>query len=68
MHYEINVAINGSHYFATNERSIHTEDMAHQLANELEEFFSLKYDGVAVEIQRVVKSYTTIKRKIKPPH
>ena len=25
MHYEINVALNGSHFFATHERSIQTE-------------------------------------------
>lgn len=39
MYYEINVSLNGTHFFATNERSIQTEDKYHQVLKALQEKF-----------------------------
>lgn len=42
MHYEINISLNGQHYFATNKRSITTKEKAKEIYNDLKSKFSEK--------------------------
>ena len=39
MYYEINVSLNGSHFFATSERSIQTQSKMNQVYKELKRAF-----------------------------
>lgn len=39
MYYEINVSLNGSHYFATAERSLSTEAQARKVLEDLKQRF-----------------------------
>ena len=52
MYYEINVSLNGEHYFATSERSITNERTAKILAVDFNSRFPKK-DGFLVTVQKV---------------
>ena len=39
MYYEINVSLNGKHYFATSDRSIRTKEKAQEMALHFREVF-----------------------------
>jgi len=49
MHYEINVSLNGQHYFGTHERSATNGDKAYDLARDLRERFP-KSEGFEVTL------------------
>jgi hypothetical protein len=49
MWYEINVSLNGKHYFATNERSIRTLPKAMSIAEHFKKVFPAN-DGYEVEV------------------
>ena len=49
MYYEINVSFNGSHFFATHERSITTEDKLKKVLAVLQEKFQSK-EGFEISI------------------
>lgn len=51
MHYEINVAKNGKHYFATHERSISTEEKAKELYKKLTQAFP-ESEGYTVSVTK----------------
>jgi hypothetical protein len=51
MYYEINVAKNGQHYFATSERSISTKEKAKELFDKLSESFP-ESDGYNITVSR----------------
>lgn len=48
-HFEINVALNGRHYFATHERSITSAEKCVEIATELEKRFPVS-DGFHISI------------------
>lgn len=60
MYYEINVALNGKHYFATHPRSITDEGSAKRLYYELEKRFP-KSDGFSVGVTCYEQRGTTPK-------
>lgn len=49
MYYEINVSLNGKHYFATSSRSLQTKNQAIKMAEHFEKLFT-KEEGYKVEI------------------
>lgn len=51
MYYEINVAKNGQHYFATAERSIYDNETAQKIANELATLYT-KDKGFTITISK----------------
>ena len=51
MYYEINIAKNGRHYFATAERSIDDNEKAQSVANELAALYT-KEKGFEITISR----------------
>lgn len=60
MYYEINVAKNGKHYFATHERSISTEQKAKELLDKLTQAFP-ESEGYKVSVTKWEKLGKTIK-------
>lgn len=52
MHYEINVSLNGTHYFATASHSLVSEDQAHDLEEHFERVFP-ESEGYEVRLYRV---------------
>jgi hypothetical protein len=62
MYYEINVALNGKHYFATSERSITTSEKAHDIWAEMNSKFPAS-EGYDLSIVRYETVGTTLKWK-----
>ena len=62
MYYEINIAINGSHYFATSGRSIKTGKEAKIIATELQEFYTSKHGADNVDV--TIRQCQTTSREI----
>lgn len=63
MHYEINVAKNGKHYFATAKRSIRTFMDAEALYNEFKQLFPVA-DGYAITVRKWQKSDLAISQTV----
>lgn len=51
MYFEINVALNGRHYFATAERSLRDEASARQVAEDLRRRFP-EHEGFSITLTR----------------
>lgn len=60
MYFEINVAKNGQHYFATSERSISTVEKAKEIHKKLSESFP-ESDGYHITVSKWEKRGETIK-------
>ncbi len=52
--YEINIALNGQHYFATADRSIISRDKAFQIMRELQTIYT-KEKGFSMSLSELVK-------------
>lgn len=59
MYFEINVALNGRHYFATAERSLRDEASARQVAEDLSRRFP-EHEGFSITLTR----YETVGYKV----
>ena len=64
MSYEINVALNGTHYFATHKRSLQTanEDEVKELANVLEKAMQDAFPDKKVDVS--ISKYQTVGQQI----
>jgi len=51
MHYEINVSLNGDHYFATADRSIRTKEQAEKIFNHFKILFPT-VDGYRMRVTK----------------
>ncbi len=52
MHYEINVSLNGRHFFATHQRSAPIEDKARQLYDTFKEKFP-EHEGYSITVSKM---------------